>query len=248
MRSPKKFIAGLVAVVISGALLWGISWATFARPPLPEAIEALDGDDQVNVTNKPWLTFSPAKVEPTTGFIFYPGGRVDPRGYAPLMKEIAAEGYLVVVPEMPVNMAVFNPNIADDIISYYPHINRWVIAGHSVGGTMAAQYSYQNQETIDGLVIWASYPAGNSSLSGSDIPVVSIYGSQDPGVGDAAIAERKKLLPEKTVYVRIDGGDHHQFGVYVIKPEEHHATISPVSQHEQIIRATLALLFEIEQK
>lgn len=205
-KSPKKFIAGFLFVVFIGALFLGIRWATFARPPLPEAVEALESNDLVDIMQEPWLTFSPTLVEPRTGFVFYPGGRIDPRGYASLMSAIASKGYLVVVPEMPINMAVFKPNIADEIISSYPDINQWVIAGHSVGGTMAAQYAYNHRDVIDGLVIWASYPANSSDLSGTGIPVVSIYGSQDPGVNDDSIAERKHLLPEDASYIRIEGG------------------------------------------
>lgn len=247
-KSPKKFIAGFLFVVFIGALFLGIRWATFARPPLPEAVEALESNDLVDIMQEPWLTFSPTLVEPRTGFVFYPGGRIDPRGYASLMSAIASKGYLVVVPEMPINMAVFKPNIADEIISSYPDINQWVIAGHSVGGTMAAQYAYNHRDVIDGLVIWASYPANSSDLSGTGIPVVSIYGSQDPGVNDDSIAERKHLLPEDASYIRIEGGDHHQFGAYEIKPENDHASISRTSQHEQIIQATLAILIEVAQK
>ena len=137
----KKIIKILLATVIVGALIWGISWATYARPPLQEALDALESDSQVKVTEEPWLTFTPTEHPPTTGLIFYPGGRVDPHAYAPLLHTIAAEGYLVVVPSFPINMAVFNPNIGDDIVAYYPNIEHWAIAGHSVGGTMAAQYT-----------------------------------------------------------------------------------------------------------
>jgi dienelactone hydrolase len=234
-------------VILIGALFWGISWATFARPPLPEAVEALGSDDQVNVTQEPWLTFSPTSDLSKTGFIFYPGGRVDPRGYASLMREIASEGYLVVVPEMPINMAVFNPNIADEITAYYPEIQNWVIGGHSVGGTMAAQYTGKHPEIIDGLVIWASYPADSTDISDLDIPVVSIYGSRELRVNDASIGERTYLLPEDTLYIRIEGGDHHQFGSYEINLEDHLATTSRASQHEQIIHATLETLREISR-
>lgn len=79
-------------VVIVGALLIGLQWATFARSLLPEALEALESDELVQNTHGPWLIFSPAQTTPTTGFIFYPGGRIDPRGYASLMRAIASEG------------------------------------------------------------------------------------------------------------------------------------------------------------
>lgn len=237
-----KWLFAILGVVLVAAILWGIQWATYARPPLPEAIEALKSDDQVQIIDEPWLTFTPKRNTPTTGFIFYPGGRVDPRGYASLMREIASNSYLVIVPEMPINMAVFNSNIASEIIDYYPAINHWVIGGHSVGGAMAVQYTAKHADVIDGLAIWASYPPNSADLSSLDIPVVSIYGSREVRVNDASVGERKHLLPEDTRYIRIEGGDHHQFGSYKINPADHLATISRESQHEQIIAATLPIL------
>lgn len=227
----------LVAVAVAGPL-----YANSARQPLPEAIVALDSDGQVQVVQEPWLTFSPIQSASNTAFIFYPGGRVDPRGYAPLVRAIAAEGYLAIVPEMPLNIAAIRPNIATKIVAAHPEIDRWVIGGHSVGGAMAAQFTYTHSEIIDGLAIWASYPPDRADLAGIDIPVTLIYGSRETRVTDDSVAERQHLLPADTVYVRIEGGDHHQFGSYEINPQDHLATISRASQHRQILDATLALL------
>jgi len=242
IKPNNKILKWVLVIVFIIALFLSINWATYARPPLQEAIQAMESDDLVSITQEPWLTFTPNLNKSNTGLIFYPGGRIDPIGYATLMHVISSEGYLVVVPEMPINMAVFNPSIADDIIAYYPYISNWVIAGHSVGGTMAAQYTIKHRDSIDGLMIWASYPAENADISDFDIPVVSIYGSMDPGVSESSISERKHLLPEDTNYIRIEGGDHHQFGSYLIQSEEDYAVISRTSQHEQIIQASLDLL------
>jgi len=95
--------------------------------------------------------------------------------------------------------------------------------------------------------IWASYPADSTDLSDLDLPVYSIYGELDPRANPAAVAERGYLLPIDTVYVEISGGDHHQFGSYLIDPEDHHATISIETQQGQIIRATLDLLARISE-
>ncbi len=105
--SPKKITLSLIGIVVLGFLIWGVRWATFARPPLAEATEALRSDDLVAVTETPWLTFTPQQDFEETGFIFYPGGRIDPRGYSDLMRAISEQGYLVVVPTMPINMAIF---------------------------------------------------------------------------------------------------------------------------------------------
>jgi pimeloyl-ACP methyl ester carboxylesterase len=233
-----KFVLLLIVVVLG---LLGMQWLTHERQLLPEVVHTLESDDLVTVTQQPWLTFTPTEGN-LTGFIFYPGGRIAHQGYAPLMKAIASEGYLVVVPDMPLNIAVLRPNVADEIIAAHPEIERWVISGHSVGGAMAAQYTHTRSENIAGLAIWASYPPDKADLSGFEIPVTLIYGSRETRVTDSSVAERQHLLPEDTVYVRIEGGDHHQFGSYEINPDDHRATISPEAQHAQIIQATLELL------
>lgn len=230
----------LLLLVVLGAV--GIPWITYERPLLAGAADALNSDTRVTVTQRPWLAFTPTQGNPVVGFIFYPGGRIAHDGYAPLMRSIASEGYLVIVPDMPLNIAAFRPNIADKIIDTYPGIARWVIGGHSVGGAMAAQYTHTHSEATDGLAIWASYPPDKADLSDLSLPVVLIYGSRETRVTDEAVADRRHLLPADTVYVRIEGGDHHQFGSYEIPPEDHLATVSREVQHEQVVRATLDLL------
>ena len=246
-RTIRTWVFRILLITILGFLIWGISWATYARPPLPEALEALESDQVVSISSDPWLIFKPEGDHTSTGLIFYPGGRIDPRGYATLLREISSQGYLVVVPSMPINMAVFNANAADEIIEAYQDIENWVIGGHSVGGTMAAQYASQNLDLIQGLVIWASYPAGNSDISQTKLPVYSIFGDLDPQANEESVLERSELFPPGTRYIAIAGGDHHQFGSYEIKPKEHHATVPRDVQQEQLILATLELLDLISQ-
>ena len=241
-KISRKWIFAIISIIFIAVSIGWIQWATFTRAPLPEAIKALKQDQLMMVTQEPWLKFIPLNTKPQTGFIFYPGGRIDPRGYASLMRNIAEAGYLVIVPEMPFNMAPFALNIAEEVIADHPEIELWVIGGHSVVGTMAAQFTKGHPDEINGLVIWASYPADNADLTDLNIPVISIYGSRELRVNDESVSERKHLLPEDTRYIRIEGGDHHQFGSYEIKPEDHRATTSRESQHQQIIQATLDLL------
>jgi poly(3-hydroxybutyrate) depolymerase len=248
-RTTKRLVALLLLLLLAAALaMLGIQLLTSERQPLPEALAAMASDGSVRVTQEPWLTFAPTEGTPQTGFIFYPGGRIDPQGYANLMKTIASEGYLVVVPDMPLNIAAFRPSIAQEIIAAHPEIDQWVIGGHSVGGAMAAQYTDRHSEDIAGLAIWASYPPDSADLSDLEVPVTLIYGSRETRVTDGSVAERQDLLPADTVYVRIEGGDHHQFGTYAIDPEDHLATISRESQQQQILEATLSLLGSVSNR
>ncbi len=56
-----------------------------------------------------------APEDAATGFIFYPGGKVEYTAYEPLMQACADRGILCVLVEMPFNLAVLDINAADDI-------------------------------------------------------------------------------------------------------------------------------------
>ena len=85
--------------------------------------------------------------------IFYPGGRVDPRSYAPAARAIAAQGYLAVITPMPLNLAVFTPGRAAQVIAAYPEIHTWAIGGHSLGGAMAANFSHKSRRGAGAVLL-----------------------------------------------------------------------------------------------
>ena len=134
-----------------------VTWGVQALGPMPEALSTLRSDERVQVSAGRWLVFKPTDQEPTTGLVLYPGGRVDNRSYAPPARELAAQqGTLVVVVPTPLNLAVFAPERATEIIRAFPEIQRWAIGGHSLGGAMAARYVYCSPGSVDGLVVWAA--------------------------------------------------------------------------------------------
>ncbi|OGO61251.1 MAG: hypothetical protein A2032_06125, partial [Chloroflexi bacterium RBG_19FT_COMBO_49_13] len=232
----------VVLVAVAGFVAWGL----IIPSPMPEALAALQSDSQVNVTKQSWLVFQPSGRNPSTGLILYPGGRVDPQAYAPQAHTIAAQGYLVVITPMPLNLAVFGANRAGSIIHAYPDIQNWVIGGHSLGGSMAALYADKHRDQIKGLVLWASYPASSNNLTDSSIKVVSIYATQDGLATEDKINASRELLPTDTVWVRIEGGNHAQFGWYGIQSGDNPATISRKDQQVQLTQATLELLKTVQ--
>jgi hypothetical protein len=233
-------------VVILGVLLLAvigfIAWGMIVPEPMPEALTAMQSDSQVIVTTDPWITFQPADQSATTGLIIYPGGRVDPRAYAPIAHAIASQGYLVVIVPMPLNLAVFGSSRAASVIETYPDIQYWVIGGHSLGGSMAALYADKHRDQINGLFLWASYPANSNDFSDSDINVSSIYGTLDGLATKDKIDASRGLLPLDTTWVPIEGGNHAQFGWYGNQSGDNPATISRQDQQDQIQQAVLDLL------
>ena len=241
LKRRYKIILG-VLLTITIILLGFVAWAETPPAPMPEAYEALESDPEVIVSTKNWIVFEPAISNKNVGFIIYPGGRVDYRSYSPIAHRIAAEGYLVVIVRMPLNLAVFGINLASDVIKSYSPISSWVIGGHSLGGTMAAQFAHENPSEIKGLVLWAAYPASGTDLSKDDLLAITIHGTNDGLVSLSQIEDSLRLLPASTSRIEIVGGNHAQFGWYGNQEGDNKATITREAQQNKIFDATLQLL------
>ena len=260
MKVTQSTVVLLALLFVS---LCGIGIVTADDPidscaPLPEAYDAMESDAAVTVktvVEEAWkesnfyYAFEPNNTDPTTGLIIYPGAFVDPIAYAPPAHEIAAEGYLVIVVKMPNDVAVLGLNRANNIISAYDEIEKWTIGGHSLGGSMACYYAYNFTDKLDGIVIWAAWPTEESRLDGTDLKAISIYGSKDSHPDD--IEASAEYLPPGTPFVKIEGGNHPQFGWYDANscPEEMDRTPADITIEEQqaiIIQSTVGFLKQFD--
>lgn len=224
----RNFIIGISGVLVI-LLISILGWVSSSYKALELAQEALISDNNVEVSIGDFISFTPKSVEPTKGFIFYPGAKVDAKAYAPLAKAIAEHGYEVVIVDMPLNFAMINPNKAEKVIKEYPNIQSWTIGGHSLGGVAASKFAIESTK-IDGLVLLASYPMGDQ-LKDLGVDVLSIWGSKDGVLNYTNLIESKSKLPIDTTYVEIEGGNHAQFGDYGSQKGDHDAIIS---QQEQL--------------
>lgn len=156
------------------------------------------------------IVFEPKTAE--TGFVFYPGGKVEHTAYIPLMRACSSKGILCVLVEMPFRLAVFDVNAAEGIQQQYPEVQRWYIGGHSLGGSMAAAYLEEHTGDFSGLVLLGAY--STADLSKTNLNVLSVYGSEDQVMNREKYAENRSNLPESTTEIIIEGGCHAYFGMY----------------------------------
>lgn len=231
-------------LIIGGFVVWGLT----PSQPMPEATAALQSDSAVVVANADWLEFTPAGGAPDTGFIFYPGGHVDYRAYAPLARALAEKGYYVAITPMPLSLAVLAPAKAAAVISAHPEIKYWAVGGHSLGGAMAANFLESNSNTAQGLVLMASYPASSDNLSDNPLKVVSIYASNDGLATLDTIDASRALLPASTQWVEITGGNHAGFGWYGPQSGDQPAVISREDQQAQTVDAIDRLLSSLSEQ
>lgn len=142
-----------------------------------------------------------------TKIIIYPGGKVDYRAYNVLAMELQERGYDVTIVKMPLNLAVLAPDKADDLEGS-------ILIGHSLGGAMAARYADRHPDRLEGLVLLGAYPAESTDLSSEGIAVLSIRGSEDRLATQEKLEATRDLLPDTTVFLTIEGGNHAGFGAY----------------------------------
>ncbi|HEX9029997.1 MAG TPA: alpha/beta hydrolase, partial [Anaerolineales bacterium] len=109
-------------------------------------------------------------------------------------------------------------------------------------GAMAATFARTHPGEVQGLALWAAYPATSDDLSRSGLRVVSIFGSLDGLATGEKIDASRPLLPANTTWVKIPGGDHAQFGWYGDQAGDNPASISRSDQQAQVVAATLGML------
>ena len=246
MNRNMKTILKIVAVIVIAVpvLAFGWLWYSTAKnlaSPTAEALAALVTDDSVTVEDGDWLIMRPGASTPTAGLILYPGANCDIRGYAPLVRKIAAAGYLAIVVSMPFDFSIFAPDRADDVIAAFPEIQDWVIAGHSMGGAMAGRYAYHHADELAGLILWDSYPPSANSLADSSLPVLHIHRATQNGQPPQKFEDMRQVFPENSIWVPVPGGVHMYFGSfdgggYV---EQWAPQITRAEQHATVIAATL---------
>ena len=229
----RRRIAGIILALI---LLLAIGFGVYVADDYPAAPVAIEDAGQAEQGDG-ILVFRPD--EPVAGIIFYPGGKVAYEAYAPLMSELAQRNILCVLVHMPCNLAVLDMDAAKGIPEQFPEIRHWYIGGHSLGGAMAASYAAKHPDDFDGIVLLAAYSTADLTQSG--LQIVQIYGTEDGVMNRASYEKYASNLPEGSMEVILEGGNHAGFGAYGPQKKDGTLDISPESQWAQTADAIFAM-------
>jgi pimeloyl-ACP methyl ester carboxylesterase len=243
-RAPKYLAICLSTVVLlSGCALLGPPYAPGSGI---DAYREELSDIGRRVDTGRWIELRPAGYEDSevpAGIVFYPGGKVEPEAYLPLLLPFVGEGYLVTLVRMPLDLAVLDVDRGLEVLEAHTDVQRWHIAGHSLGGAMAAGLVNRAGENFATLTLLASYPAGSVDLSDREIPVLSVYASNDEVADSEQILEARAQYPPDARFVQIDGGNHAGFGLYGPQEGDGSREISREDQWRQT-REAMRALFE----
>lgn len=232
----KEMVIGLLAALLA-LVIGGVIYIHDDYPASEAAMALLETpaeDLHLVVDEEERMIFEPE--EATTGIIFYPGGKVEPESYVPLLSSLAKQGVLTVLVPMPANLAVLDVDAAEGIVEHYDYIEDWYMAGHSLGGSMAASYLSEQMDTdyFEGLILLAAY--STVDFSESYIDVLSIYGDQDKVMNREKYEKYYTNLPVDYTHEEIiEGGNHAQFGDYGEQDGDGKAKISGEEQMLQTV-------------
>jgi pimeloyl-ACP methyl ester carboxylesterase len=210
--------------------------------------EILRTNAAVSVTETDeYLSFNPPESRKDIGLIFFPGGGVDPRAYAPLIRTVSENGYISVIVKLPYRFAPFESHRVAAIQNARKVMNasalrKWVIAGHSKGGAIAAEFVHTNAESVSALILIGTTHPTRLDLSHLSISVKKVLGTNDGVAPEEGSEKYRGLLPAGTEWVRIPGGNHSQFGYYGSQLGDNQAAISREEQQRRTLEAIITTL------
>jgi hypothetical protein len=245
MGRAARFLAFTAAAALAAALPASCSY-------LPDGT-ALNAGVTVTESRAAMVVQASSGSTHSVGFMFYPGGLVDPHAYLPWLSDLAAGGIPVILAKAPGNLAAISPDAGLPLKALLPGVASWVVGGHSLGGAMAAWSIHDHPSAWAGLVLLAAYPASDRSLAAWSGPVLSLSASNDGLATPQKIVDTLALLPPAQYTVtglgqysapagsfavlhQIGGGNHGQFGSYGAQDGDGTALISPAAQHAEMVQ------------
>lgn len=234
MKRHQKGLIAVTAVILAVALGIGVYVGDYYHTDMETSAALLEQLDYRFGIRDGFREYAPTDGTYSKGLIFYPGGKVEHTAYEPLLAACAEQGILCVLVEMPCNLAVLDMNAAEDVLALYPEIEEWYIAGHSLGGSMAASFAAGCEE-IDGVILLAAY--STEPLNGKQ--VLSVRAGEDQVMNREKYDQYRSNLPEDTIERMIQGGCHAGFGVYGPQDGDGQPTVSTEEQIRQTADAII---------
>ena len=244
-REPRGWRRVVRVLLVVASIGW-IAVLAWLKPfvAVEPALAAMNSDAAVTVVEYPTqIVMMPTGRVDATGVFFQPGARVDARAYAAVLRPLAAAGHVVVITKQPLGIGFLATTAFGGVQTAYPAVSRWIVGGHSLGGTVACidanSHDGDATDPVVGLLLYASYPATDMS-STLTAKVLSISGSNDGLATPAKIDAAKPLLPASTTYTVIEGAVHAFFGDYGPQPGDGVPTITHDDARRQISAASVS--------
>ena len=217
-KNPFKFLAWAFFFILLFMELVVLSYSSNYYRASDRAV-AVSKEASVSEKGSYYLVKPPKDVDTRKGVVFYPGGKVEMRAYLPMAKAISEKGYTVALCRMPFNLAFFDMDAYEAPVKNTPVVDEWYILGHSLGGVAAGTCFNSNTDKFSGLILLGSYPLKSVEPE----KTLVVYGTQDKNM-------KTEKIHEKNTVVKLEGGNHAQFGDYGIQAGDGKASMSRKEQ------------------
>jgi pimeloyl-ACP methyl ester carboxylesterase len=240
--------------VIACPALWALSFLVLVDEPGAGVYlfkaqgfdrSILREDDRVSVSETPeaWV-FAPRSATPgPTALLFQPGGLVEPAAYAPLARAVAEKGHRVFLAKRAGGPAPIEAQkragveLGRAVRRANPDVVRWAVGGHSLGGAIAAASVRDEPGAFAGLILIGTTHPRDFDLTGYPGDVTQVVATNDGVAPVDRVEANRHRLPGLTTRVRIEGGNHAQFGDYGAQPGDRKADIDRGEQQALAAKA-----------
>lgn len=238
----------LWAITGSLALVGWITWCAIAFQPNAYTRSALSDTAQVHVRALAdgWLFEPIGRAADARSLVFFPGGLVDARAYAPLMQSVARGGHRALLVRTPWRGAFGHAEAPATLAQAHATMQTlgggWVVGGHSRGGKAAAAYAQRYPDAVDALVLVGTSHPRDFSLRDAPFAVVQVLGDRDPIASVTRADRNRHHLPEGATRHVLRGANHSQFGDYGFQPGDRFARMPRDAQRAATAAALHAAL------
>lgn len=194
----------MAAIILTG-------WYQIDGQPLAETEQYLDGAGySVTVSADGSLVFSPDDTN-GHGLLIMHGALIKPQSYAKTAAFFASRGYTVFLPYGFARLSITAVDSAAKRAAEFG-LDGWFVIGHSMGGFSSMTLIAKQRLPIKAAALWAS--AMPSDFSGSNLPILFLWGDHDGLLPTERFAQTRQNLPAATKFVTVAGGNHQNFAMY----------------------------------
>lgn len=241
MASKKhKIFRNIWFTLVTIFMIW--QWTTYQAKRLPDQV--FESSDTIQVKeDSDKISFISLADKLETEVIFFQGGLVDPDAYAPLCRNVAENGFSCHIVKMKWRMPLWGYERTIELFDL--NTEKYVLAGHSQGAKMAAQFVHENPGLLKGLVLIGTTHPRDVNMSRQSIPTLKLYAERDGLASVPEVLNNQHLLPMGSSLILIEGGNHSQFGFMGHLLMDSKAEISAEVQHELMLKHIIPFLTEL---
>ncbi len=211
-----------ILLLLLGGIVGFFIWANQVMPADENFVSKVKQNQNVKVVETDHsLILSSNDYHSKTGIVFLPGAKVDPHAYLYKLSGVVENtGVTVVITKPYLNLALLDLRPLGSFTNDVNDIEKWYIAGHSLGGVRACQYAADQSTHVAGLILFGAYCDTDVTL-----PVFSVTAGYDKLTSEQDVRDHRAHLKGDVTTYEIDDASHASFGDYGKQKGDGDATI-----------------------